>query len=239
MNIAIVGYGKMGKTIEQIAKDRGRNIALVIDQTPTSEELKKQKIDVAIEFSTPETAFQNLKVLMDNGIPTVSGTTGWLDKRSEIEKSCIENGAAFLYASNFSLGVNIFFALNQFLAKTMKNYDDQYKVLIEEIHHTQKLDAPSGTAISLAQGIIENSNYSDWALTDSSTSEKSIPITAVREDPAPGTHTIEYHSEIDSIEIKHTAHSRKGFALGAVLAAEFLSGKKGMYSMQDVLNLPV
>jgi 4-hydroxy-tetrahydrodipicolinate reductase len=233
MNIAIIGYGKMGKTIEEILTERGHNAVLKLNRKPEAGEL--ENIDAAIEFSNPEAAFENIKTLLENKIPTVSGTTGWLDKLNEIRKINLDNECAFLYASNFSLGVNLFFELNRHLADLMANYP-QYKPEIEEIHHTQKLDAPSGTAISLANQIIENSNFQKWEL-DKKSSEEILPVFAKRMENVPGTHTVSYHSEIDSIEIKHTAHSRKGFAFGAVLAAEWIHGKAGFFSMKDVLGL--
>lgn len=223
----------MGKAIEEILIERGHNVSVKLNRKPEAENLKN--IDVAIEFSNPEVAFENIRTLIENKIPTISGTTGWLDKLPKIIELNQKNDCAFLYGSNFSLGVNLFFELNERLAKLMANYPE-YKVELEEIHHTQKLDAPSGTAISLAKGIIENSTKTDWNLNESD-SEEIIPIKALRIDKVPGTHTVSYHSEVDSIEIKHTAHSRKGFALGAVLAAEWIHGKKGFFSMKDVLGL--
>lgn len=233
MNIAIVGYGKMGQTIEEILTERGHNIAVKLNRKPLPEDLVG--VDAAIEFSSPEAAFENIKTLLENKIPTISGTTGWLGKFDEIRKINTENQTAFLYGSNFSLGVNLFFELNKRLAELMMPYP-QYKVQIEEIHHTQKLDAPSGTAITLAEQIIDNSDKKEWEL-DAESSEEKLPIFAQRIDNVPGTHTVSYHSEIDSIDIKHTAHTRKGFALGAVLAAEWIHGKQGLFSMKDVLGL--
>ncbi len=233
MNIAIIGYGKMGKAIEEILIERGHTVSVKLTRKPEADDLKN--VDVAIEFSNPEVAFENISTLLENKIPTISGTTGWLEKLEEIKTINSQNNSAFLYGSNFSLGVNLFFELNTYLAKLMKKHSD-YKIEIEEIHHTQKLDAPSGTAISLAQQIIENSNLNQWEL-DQKSSEENLPIFAKRIDHVPGTHTVSYHSEVDSIEIKHTAHSRKGFALGAVLAAEWIHGKQGFFSMKDVLGL--
>ena len=186
-------------------------------------------------FSVPTSAFNNISNCFNNNVPVISGTTGWLDKYDDALKLCKEKNGAFIYASNFSLGVNIFFELNNQLAKMMNTLED-YNVSIEEIHHTKKLDAPSGTAITLAEGIIDNSSKNDWSL-DGGSSEENIPITAIRTPNVPGTHTISYNSNIDSIDIKHTAHSRKGFALGAVVAAEWLVDKKGVFSMKDVLNI--
>ncbi len=233
MNIALIGYGKMGKAIEEILIERGHTVVAKLNKKPETEDLKNA--EVAIEFSHPEAAFENIKTLLENKIPTISGTTGWIDKLEEIKKINTENSSAFLYGSNFSLGVNLFFELNEKLSKLMAKYPE-YKIEIEEIHHTQKLDAPSGTAISLAEQIINNSSIKKWEL-DGKSSDENIPIFAKRIDNVPGTHTVSYHSEIDSIEIKHTAHTRKGFALGAVLAAEWIHGKQGFFTMKDVLGL--
>lgn len=232
MNIALFGYGKMGKMIGQIAQERGHAIVAKIDVGTA--DVDYGAMDVAIDFSTPDAAFENITNCFKNGVPVISGTTGWLTKYNEAVKICGENEGAFIYASNFSLGVNIFFELNAYLAKMMSNLE-QYRVSMEEIHHTQKLDAPSGTAITLAEGIIKNSNYENWKLEE--TGDKTIPITSVREGMVPGTHSIHYKSDVDSIEIKHTAHTRQGFALGAVIAAEWIQGKTGVFSMKDVLNL--
>ena len=232
MRIALFGYGKMGKMIEKLAQDRNHEIIAKIDVG--SESIPYDQIDVAIDFSTPDSAFDNITYCFKNGVPIVCGTTGWLHRYDEALKSCEENQGAFIYASNFSLGVNLFFELNKKLAKMMHGVND-YKVSMEEIHHTQKLDAPSGTAITLAEGIIENSGYKNWKL-DGEGSE-TLRIHSVREGQVPGTHTILYDSNVDSIEIKHTAHGREGFALGAIIAAEWLVGKIGVYSMKDVLNL--
>lgn len=232
MNIALFGYGKMGKMIGQIAQERGHAIVAKIDVGTA--DVDYGAMDVAIDFSTPDAAFENITNCFKNGVPVISGTTGWLSKYDEAVKICEENEGAFIYASNFSLGVNIFFELNAYLAKMMSNLE-QYRVSMEEIHHTQKLDAPSGTAITLAEGIIKNSNYENWKLEE--TGDKTIPITSVREGMVPGTHSIHYKSDVDSIEIKHTAHNRQGFALGAVIAAEWIQGKTGVFSMKDVLNL--
>lgn len=233
MNIALIGYGKMGKAIEEISLERGHNVIVKLNQTPTKQDLIN--VDVAIEFSRPEVAFDNLNSLIQNQIPTICGTTGWLEKLEEIKTLNQKFNSAFLYGSNFSLGVNLFFELNAHLAKLISSYD-QYQVEIEEIHHTQKLDAPSGTAITLAEGIIQNSSKKDWQL-DENTNPDHIPIFAKRLDNVPGTHTVSYISEVDTIEIKHTAHTRKGFALGAVIAAEWIANKKGFFTMKDVLNL--
>ncbi|WP_209389816.1 4-hydroxy-tetrahydrodipicolinate reductase [Chryseobacterium sp. RR2-3-20] len=233
MKIALVGYGRMGKIIEEIALKRGHEIVAKLKETPTHENLNHP--DVVIEFSLPEVAFNNIKVCLENKIPVICGTTGWLEKKPEIERIALENGTAFLYGSNFSLGVNLFFALNEKLAGLMKNVN-QYTCQLEEIHHIHKLDAPSGTAISLAEGIIKNSNtYDAWKLEE--TLGNQLGIFAVREDEVPGTHSVFYKSEVDEIEIKHTAFNRNGFALGAVVAAEWIKDKKGNFTMKDVLGL--
>ncbi len=232
MNIALVGYGKMGKIIDEIAQSRGHNIVARLSQTPTKESLNKA--DVVIEFSNPEAAFENIKVCLENNIPVICGTTGWLDKKPEIEKITLEKNSAFLYGSNFSLGVNLFFALNEKLAKLMNNVNE-YSCQLEEIHHIHKLDAPSGTAISIAEGIIENSKYEAWKLDE--TKDKELGIFAIRENEVPGTHSVFYRSEVDEIEIKHTAFNRNGFALGAVIASEWIVDKRGVFSMKDVLGL--
>lgn len=233
MKIALVGYGKMGKIIGEIAESRGHQIVAKLNETPTSENLNNP--DVVIEFSHPEAAFENIKTCLENNIPVVCGTTGWLDRKSEIEELSSSNGSAFLYGSNFSLGVNLFFALNEKLAGLMKNFDE-YGIQLEEIHHTHKKDAPSGTAISLAEGIMKNNDkYKSWKLDE--TNGEELGIFAVREDEVPGTHSVFYKSEVDEIEIKHTAFSRKGFALGAVIAAEWIQGKSGNFTMKDVLGL--
>lgn len=232
MNIGLFGYGKMGQMIEQIAQDRGHSIVAKVDMD--TEKVDYKNIDVAIDFSTPDAAFNNITSCFKNDIPVISGTTGWLSSYDKAVKVCNETNGAFIYASNFSLGVNVFFELNSYLAKMMSNLN-QYKVEMEEIHHTQKLDAPSGTAITLADGIIENTKYIGWELDTSG--EKKIPITSKRKGSVPGTHSISYESVVDNIEIKHTAHNREGFALGAVIAAEWIQGKTGIFSMKDVLNL--
>ena len=232
MKIALLGYGKMGKVIEQIALDRGHEIVLRKDQNNTFEGL--EHADVAIDFSIPDSAVTNISTCLEKGIPVISGTTGWLADYQKMVDLCQKNNGSFIYASNFSLGVNVFFELNDYLAKMMANLE-QYQVSMEEIHHTQKLDAPSGTAITLAEGIIKNTNYSQWTLENPKANE--IQIEAKRIENVPGTHSIFYDSTVDKIEIKHTAHSREGFALGAVVAAEWLVGKKGVFSMKDVLGI--
>jgi 4-hydroxy-tetrahydrodipicolinate reductase len=239
MNILILGYGKMGKIIAELAESRGHGIAgkINIENLSDLDTLDTKTIDVAIEFSEPTAAFDNISWAINHHIPVVSGTTGWLDRKPVIEQLALSKGGTFFYASNFSIGVNIFFKLNRFLAKIMDGQPD-YKVSMKEIHHTEKKDAPSGTAITLAEGIINKiSRIKRWELdTEMYESEHTLPITAIREDPAPGTHTVSYHSEIDNIDIKHTAHSRKGFALGSVLVAEWIKDKKGVLSMDDFLS---
>lgn len=232
MRIALFGYGKMGQMIEQIALNRGHEIVAKIDEN--SENIDFSTMDVAIDFSMPEAAFGNITKCLDNNVPIISGTTGWLNKYDDAITLCNEKKGAFIYASNFSLGVNIFFELNNYLAKMMQNLPE-YNVELEEIHHTQKLDAPSGTAITLAEGVIANSNYKQWKL--DSASKETLKITSKRIGTVPGTHTVAYDSIVDSIEIKHTAHNREGFALGAITAAEWIIGKTGVFSMRDVLNL--
>ena len=232
MKIALVGYGKMGKIIDEISQNRGHEVVARLKETPTKESLNDA--DVVIEFSNPEAAFENIKVCLENKIPVICGTTGWLDKKPEIERIAVEQNSAFLYGSNFSLGVNLFFAINEKLAKLMNNVDE-YQCQLEEIHHIHKKDAPSGTAISIAEGIIENSKYEAWKLDE--TKGKELGIFAIREDEVPGTHSVFYRSEVDEIEIKHTAFNRNGFALGAVIAAEWIVGKQGVFSMKDVLGL--
>ena len=231
MKIALLGYGKMGKTIEQIAVARGHEIVLKIDNAETSYDITIA--DVAIEFSTPNSAFANISNSLTHKVPVVAGTTGWLSQYNEAVALCKSQQTAFLYASNFSIGVNVFFALNKTLAKLMSGLKE-YEVAIEEIHHTQKLDAPSGTAITLAEGIIAETDKTGWHL--DTAAENEIPIVAKRIDNTPGTHIITYSSEVDTIEIKHTAHNRNGFALGAVMAAEWIVGKQGVFTMSDVLG---
>ncbi len=233
MKIALLGYGKMGKTIEKIAINRGHSIVLKVDKDTTDYDITQA--DIAIDFSVPSVAFENITHCLKKGVPVISGTTGWLTKFDEAVAICNEHKGAFIYASNFSLGVNVFFELNQHLAKIMSKLQ-QYQIGIEEIHHTQKLDAPSGTAITLAEDIIKNSDRTYWEL-DKTPDNNGIPIVAKRIPEVPGTHTITYESTVDTIEIKHTAHSREGFALGAVIASEWLLGKTGVYTMKDVLDI--
>jgi 4-hydroxy-tetrahydrodipicolinate reductase len=235
MKIVLIGYGKMGKTIERIAQSRGHEIAGRID-VGDDITLFDKSADVAIEFTQPEAAVHNLKACFEKGIPVVCGTTGWLKHKDEIEKQCLSKNGTLLYSSNFSLGVNLFFKLNEYLAKLMDRYS-QYEVSIDETHHTQKKDAPSGTAITLAQGAMKNlKRKKEWSL-EVTGNPDTLVINSFRIDPAPGTHVVRYSSEVDEIEITHTAHSREGFALGAVLVAEWLAGKKGIYTMDDFLQL--
>ena len=232
MKIALLGYGRMGQEIEKIATSRGHEIVIRKD---AGDSIDITKADVAIDFSIPTSAFENISNCIENNVPVISGTTGWLEKYAEAVNLCKEKKGAFIYASNFSVGVNIFFELNKQLAKMMSNLED-YTISMEEIHHTKKLDAPSGTAITLAEGIIENTSKENWKL-GTEISETNIPIEAKRIPDVPGTHTVWYSSEVDTIEIKHTAHNRKGFALGAVIAAEWIIGKTGVFTMKDVLNI--
>lgn len=238
MKIALVGYGKMGHAIEEIAVKKGHEIVLkiTIDNTEDMTFENLQKADVAIEFTGPDSAVENIRKCFEAGVPVVSGSTGWLDKWEDIKNECIEKGGSLLYASNFSIGVNLFFELNTYLSKLMKDYDE-YDVLMQEIHHTQKRDAPSGTAITLAEQILENVSWKKQWVNRHENNREELEIISERIDPAAGTHKIKYTSPIDDIEIIHTAHNRVGFAGGAVKAAEFLAGKKGIYNMKDVLGL--
>jgi len=233
MKIALLGYGKMGKEIEKIALQRGHQIAAKLDINTKGFQFNDAQ--VAIDFSAPIAAFKNISLALQRKIPVVSGTTGWLDNYQDAVDLCNKNNGAFLYASNFSLGVNIFFELNIKLAKIMHHFND-YQVDIEETHHIQKKDAPSGTAISLAEQIISNSDKVNWKL-NSVSDKENINIKANRLPDVPGTHWVNYRSEVDEITIKHKAFNRKGFALGAVIAAEWIIGKQGIFSMKDVLNI--
>ena len=237
MKIALIGYGKMGKAIEGIALERGHEIVLTIGlENLTDFNLANlKKADLAIEFTSPESAFQNISTCLHAGLAVVSGSTGWLDRKNEMIELCNQTNGSFIHANNFSIGVNLFFEINTVLARLMQN-QPAYKASIEEIHHTEKRDAPSGTAIHLAADILSiNQNMNRWVLGAASRSDE-LSINSKRIDPAPGTHSVFYDSEIDSIEIKHTAHNRKGFALGAVLAAEYIHNKKGVFTMRDVLS---
>ncbi|QCW99611.1 4-hydroxy-tetrahydrodipicolinate reductase [Aggregatimonas sangjinii] len=232
MNIALFGYGKMGKMIETLAVRRGHQIVATIDVDTV--DIDFARMDVAIDFSMPDSAFGNISKCLEHQVPIISGTTGWLADFDKAVQLCDEKDGAFIYASNFSLGVNVFFELNRQLAKMMAQLK-QYSISMEEIHHTQKLDAPSGTAITLAEGILDHTDYAAWKLGDAA--ENEIPIHSKRIGTVPGTHTVDYSSAVDSIEIKHTAHNREGFALGAIIAAEWLVGKTGVFTMKDVLGL--
>ena len=233
MNIALLGYGKMGKAIEKIALERGHTIVLKSKRNTTDLDLSTS--DVAIDFSIPSTAVNNITTCLNNNTPIISGTTGWLENYDDMVTLCNKKNGSFIYSSNFSLGVNFFFELNRYLAKMMSNLK-QYHVSIEEIHHTQKLDAPSGTAISLAEDIIEYTEKTSW-VTEKKEGEFEIPVHSKRINEVPGTHIIDYSSNVDSIKIEHVAHNRNGFALGAVIAAEWIINKKGVFKMKDVLNL--
>ena len=233
MKIALLGYGKMGKVIEKIALERGHEI--VLRKSSSTSYSGIENADVAIDFSVPSSAVANISECLNKGIPIVSGTTGWLEDYPKMVALCENKNGSFIYGSNFSLGVNLFFELNNYLAKMMSKFKS-YSASMEEIHHTQKLDAPSGTAISLANGIIENTEYKNWNL-DKNSNENEIYIDAQRIENVPGTHSVFYTSEVDSIEIKHTAFSRDGFALGSIIAAEWLVNKKGVHTMKDVLEL--
>ncbi len=238
MKIALIGYGQMGKEIEKIAKVRGHNVTLIIDENNKSDLNAEHlsNIDVAIEFSRPECAADNYKKCFMNGVPVVSGTTGWLNKLPEIISNCEDNNTGFFYASNFSLGVNLFFELNKKLAKLMNPFNE-YSVMMNETHHTRKLDAPSGTAITLAEGLISKLHHITKWENSKNVGQGVVPINSFREGDVPGTHEVVYDSEVDTISIKHEAKSRKGFAVGAVIAAEFLNGKTGFYGMNDLLNI--
>ncbi len=236
MNIALIGYGKMGKAIEQIALDKGDQISHKINRTEQLSILLDNRPDVAIEFSNPDSGYENIKFCVENQIPVVSGTTGWLDRYNDILELCENKKGTFFYASNFSVGVNIFFKLNEQLAKVMNNFNE-YDVKMEEIHHTQKLDAPSGTAITLAEGIINNINAKSKWENESTLAGEDVQIISKRIENVPGTHTIMYNSSVDTIEIKHEAHNRTGFASGAHLAARFIKDKTGVYNMDDLLKI--
>jgi len=233
MKIALLGYGRMGKTIASYAKQRNHKIVYILDKE--QEEGSLSEADVAINFSVPEAAVSNIKAALEQKIPVVSGTTGWLEKYEEVVTFCKTQQSAFLYASNFSIGVNLFFKINQFVAQLMHPHQSAYQTEIQEIHHIHKLDAPSGTAITIAEGIIKETDYTGWELDKAS--QGTLPIEALREGEVPGTHTVHYRSEIDKISIKHEAYKRDGFALGAVIAAEWLAGKEGIFSMDDVLKI--
>ncbi len=237
MKIAILGYGKMGKAIEAAASERGHTVGLRVSSANADfvpADLAGH--DVAIEFSRPESVVGNVLKCFDADLPVVIGTTGWYDRFEELKKTCEKKGQAMLPATNFSIGVHLFFSFNKYIAKAMSHYK-HYDVAIEEIHHTQKLDAPSGTAITLAEGLIENRDEKTEWINESTHLPHQLGIVSKRIENVPGTHTVRYRSEIDSIELKHTAHNRKGFATGSVVAAEWLKDRKGVFAMSDVLNL--
>lgn len=238
MRIAIIGYGKMGHMIEEVAVQRGHEIVLKVNIDNTEDFTKENcsKADVAIEFTGPATAYENVKACIDFGLPVVSGSTGWNDKLAQLKEYAAKKKGSFLHTSNFSIGVNIFFEVNKLLAKLMSPHKE-YDVSLKEIHHTAKLDAPSGTAVTLAEQVIANLHRKNSWVNHETKKEHELTIISERIDPAPGTHFVKYSSEIDDIEIIHTAHNRKGFALGAVLAAEYISDKNGIFSMQEVLGL--
>jgi len=238
MKIALIGYGKMGRAIEEIAVNRGHEIVLKIDEYNLSDFNKKntEAANVAIEFTGPHSAYDNVKKALEFDIPLVCGSTGWLEKLDEIKKLCTDRNGSFIYASNFSVGVNIFFEINKKLAALMVLQKD-YEVQVTEVHHTQKKDAPSGTAITIAEQILENLQRKKTWVNHISDNIEDLEIISERIDPAPGIHKVKYSSAVDDVEIIHTAHSRQGFALGAVLAAEFIQDKKGIFNMKDVLSL--
>ena len=238
MKIALIGYGKMGKAIEAIALQKGHQVVLKIDVTNAGDftQASADEADVAIEFTGPHSAVKNILQCIEYGLPVVSGSTGWLDQWAQVEAACTAKNGTVVYSSNYSIGVNLFFEINKQLAKLMDPYPD-YDVSMTEIHHTEKKDAPSGTAISLAEQILENLGRKHKWTNDTASNPNEISIRSERIDPAPGTHTVSYHSAIDNIEITHTAHTREGFATGAVMAAEFATNKKGVFDMKDVLGL--
>lgn len=238
MKIALIGYGKMGKAIEQIALSKGHEIVLKIDINNAADFNAENiaKADVAIEFTGPHSAFDNVMKCLELGVPVVCGSTGWLEKWETVKASCEAHAGAMVYASNYSIGVNLFFELNKYLGALMEGHPE-YNVLMEEIHHTEKKDAPSGTAITLAEQVLAAISRKKHWVNEQASDPTELEIISKRIDPAPGTHTIKYTSSVDDIEITHTAHNRIGFAGGAVLAAEFLKGKKGIYNMKNVLGL--
>jgi 4-hydroxy-tetrahydrodipicolinate reductase len=234
MKLALLGYGKMGKAIEKIALERGHSIAYILDKEIENGNLSDS--EVAINFSVPSAAVSNIKSALDLKIPVVCGTTGWLDQFQSIKAYTHKKESAFLYASNFSIGVNLFFKINAQVAQLLTPHKETYQAKIKEIHHIHKLDAPSGTAITMAEALIKENIYNQWEL--NGTNSKHLAIESVREGEVPGTHSITYTSKIDSIQLIHEAFNRDGFALGALIASEWIKGKKGIYSMQDVLNIP-
>lgn len=232
MKIALLGYGRMGKTIEKFAQERNHEIVFILDKNEEKGSLAEA--EVAINFSVPEAAVKNIKLALGKKIPVICGTTGWLDFYDEVTSFCNTNKTAFLYASNFSIGVNLFFKINELAAKLMKPHSEEYKPSIQEIHHIHKLDAPSGTAITIAESLVDTGHFSTWEL--NGTTDKKLNIESVREGEVPGTHSITYHSQVDEISLKHEAFSRDGFALGAVIAAEWILNKKGVFNMSDVIK---
>ena len=237
MKVAIIGYGKMGHEIEQVLLQRGHTVALIIDQNNAGDLNAENlaEIDVAIEFTTPDTAYTNVRTCIECGTPVVSGTTGWHDRLEELQSLCREKDSTMIWSSNYSLGVNITFRINRYLAELMNRFDT-YNVSMEEIHHTQKKDAPSGTAISLANDILERVERKDKWVNEPTTDANAIEITSLREGTVPGTHTVTYTSEDDKIEIKHTLFSRRALALGAVVAAEFVAPRKGVFTIDDLFE---
>ncbi len=239
MKIALIGYGKMGKAIESYAVQRGHEVVVKIDSRTLLKNTDLSQCEIAIEFTRPELAVDHMLHCISIGIPVVVGTTAWKERLSEVETAVLEQKGSVLYASNFSIGVNLFFTINKELARLMAPYKE-YKASIEETHHTQKIDAPSGTAVTIAEGILEeNKNYTKWELTNDTNAidQQDLAITANREDSVPGTHIVKYTSDIDTISFEHVAHNRDGFALGAVIAAEWLGNKKGLFTMHDVLKI--
>ena len=233
MKIALLGYGRMGQAIEKFALQRAHQIVFTLDKDSAQGDLSKA--DVAINFSVPQSAVANIKSALEKQIPVVSGTTGWLDDYEEVAAFCEAQNTGFLYASNFSIGVNLFFKINTLVAKLMKSHQEDYQPSLEEIHHIHKLDAPSGTALSLADSVLNESLFKEWELDGNSKTK--LNIHSKREGEVPGTHTVKYTSSIDEISLKHEAFGRDGFALGAIIAAEWLMGKKGVFGMKDVLNI--
>lgn len=234
MKIALIGYGKMGKAIERIATSKGHQVVYTIDTKDSTKDIEPSKINIAIEFTQPDAAFENLSFCLQNNIPVISGTTGWLDKMEEVKTLCHENEGTFLYASNYSIGVNLFFELNEWLASRMQNL--HFKSAITEVHHTEKKDSPSGTAITLAEGVIKNNpSKKDW-INEDTTDQQILSIISERKPNVPGTHTVSYDTSLESIEIKHTAHDRSVFAEGVVKVAEWIHTRKGFYTMSDFIN---
>lgn len=237
MNVAIIGYGKMGREIEQVLLSRGHNIPLIIDINNIDQFTKEnlEGIDVAIEFTAPHTAYDNICKCLEFGVPVVCGTTAWLDRYNNILELCNKKEGTFFYSSNYSVGVNIFFKINAMLSRLMNPYPE-YDVTVEEVHHTQKKDSPSGTAVTIAEGILENLERKDKWVGETTTEPTELEVLGIRRSIVPGTHTVTWESKIDMLEIRHTAKGRKGFAVGAVIAAEFINNKKGVYTMEDLFR---